>query len=985
MFSSEDFIYSDRLILRTPFYSVDAYATKFLPQMMRDQAFRNALLLASPPLYREIEKKEFRFESLSAKEQLTLFKYYNRMSFRPTPFGGFASVSIAKWSSDGRIKLAEDREASLQLLPSVERRIAEMAPTTNDGSLLVINPTLYRSGDGWRYVCSMPDQAGKLGFTLKAIDGASFYDHLFSYLSPKPVQQKAVIKFIMKRTGCTIREAAGHLDFLLIEQVLFDDRLPGLIEQNSLQDLTSLPAIAEMPAYDVSQEARQLIGISRSPFYTGMERPIATGGVSPEIQDHLRSALNLLTLLVPEGVPQDLEEFKKKFNERFDLEKVPLLIALDPDSGISYGQLHADPNKDALLGHLKFPADEAKSKSLEWTAVHRLLLKVWLRNTHRSYYEPVVISLEDALNLKEMQPKGILPPSLAVLFTCSEDSLLLDSAGGVTANAVIGRFSVFNVNISRLAKEIAMAEAEANPDVIFAEIHQRSHNHVDNINRRHQLYDHVIPLNVFPHPHEHGHINPSDLLIYIRNDEIILESASLGRRIIPRLPTAYNYHHNDLALFRLLCDLQYQGLKTNFSFEPERHFPGLEFYPRFTYQRCILSLAKWLFRREQYVHLLLKPYSLGQLHLFRQQHGIPRRVSLTQGDQQLVFDLATDEDAFCFLESLHGTESVVLREYLWPDKGVTSGKDNGYAGQYLALLINQKQVYEGNLYHTAVTAETERHFVPGSEWLYLSLYCNEERADQVLENLILPATTAIASDTEWFFVRYHDPMPHLRVRIKTNPEFAGHILASLSAAYKNGQWHNIISDFKTATYSRELERYSPELIHQVEQIFCAGTELYMTSLLSSDEKTKAEISFVVLYKMIQQFCGEGKPIIDLLTRIKNLFLAELKADKKLIRELDKIYRELSDRISKRMDGAATEQSAGAKFFSLIQQVGSATADRSVIDREQLISDLVHMQVNRMIASNQRRNEAVIYYCLHKYETSRIARESAAIAQTDFGD
>src|SRR5579871_4582286 len=56
---------------------------------------------------------------------------------------------------------------------------------------------------------------------------------------------------------------------------------------------------------------------------------------------------------------------------------------------------------------------------------------------------------------------------------------------------------------------------------------------------------------------------------------------------------------------------------------------------------------------------------------------------------------------------------------------------------------------------------------PGSTWLFMKLYCSHE-----LQNgLIAGPLRALAHDTlnekmadEWFFIRYADPDPHLRLR-----------------------------------------------------------------------------------------------------------------------------------------------------------------------------------------------------------------------------
>lgn len=975
MFSSEEYSFLDRLVLRTPFYSLDVYSAERLPEILGEQIFRNALLLASPDLYRAIAKKKFCYKELADRERLTLFKYYNRMSFRPTPFGAFASVSAVGWSADSLIRLGPP---VLHLLPSLEAKIRDRA---GERPMLIANPTLYQLGRTWRYVRSRTQPSGKLEFSLQAVAAAPLHDHLFDLLRTQAKNRADLEGRVMEFAGCSAPEAAAYIAFLIGEQVLLTDDLPGLIEPPVIMDLITISTDQQVP------EPAEVAGRrSFAPYYTGMTRETASGGVGPGLQDQLRAVLEVLARIVPHGRLGALEDFKDAFKARFDREKVPLLTALDPDAGISYGNLHRKAAEDLLLGGLKFSGEDPAEAALEWTTVNRLFLRIWLQDTSRGLYEPVHIREEDLDTLPAKNMEGSLPPSLAVLFTRSEGRLILENAGGATATALVGRFSVFDEKISRLAREISAAEAAANPDVLFAEIHQRSNNHVDNINRRVQLYDHVIPLNVFTHAQERGHILPGDLLVSVRGEELVLESLSLGRRVIPRLPTAYNFRHNELAIFRFLCELQYQGLRPDLTFDPERLFPGLHFYPRFSYRDCIISLAKWHFSKEQVGHLLFKPFSLGRLHLFRQDHGLPRHISLTQGDQQLVFDLASDREALFFLETIRELEHILIREYLFPDRALTAGKNLRHAGQYIALLKKKEPVYRGLQPETLTTTETERRFIPGSEWLNITLYCTARSADQVLADVVLPVLEGGASKKRhWFFIRYHDPRPHLRIRVKTAPEDTGRLMSAFKERLSRDNRRDLVGDFKTETYCRELERYSPDLISSVEDLFCAGTAVYLDRLTDTGLIQEREFfPFAVVYAMITRFLPPGPAVAAYLHWVKDHFLKELKADKALKRDLDDKYREISGelaRILSKSEHQLTDKESLPAFLVKVDRLSRATESWTNAKREEFLSDLIHMQVNRMFTASQRQNEAVIYYCLHKFELSKIAKEKAANSAT----
>src|ERR1700753_2600742 len=85
------------LFLRAPYYSFAGYDPERLEEVLKDRGFRNGLFLASPAFYNELKKKEFELHKLAEKEKHSVSKYYNRMCFRPTPFGSFASFSLLTW------------------------------------------------------------------------------------------------------------------------------------------------------------------------------------------------------------------------------------------------------------------------------------------------------------------------------------------------------------------------------------------------------------------------------------------------------------------------------------------------------------------------------------------------------------------------------------------------------------------------------------------------------------------------------------------------------------------------------------------------------------------------------------------------------------------------------------------------------------------------------------------------------------------------
>src|SRR5690606_14111313 len=130
-----------------------------------------------------------------------------------------------------------------------------------------------------------------------------------------------------------------------------------------------------------------------------------------------------------------------------------------------------------------------------------------------------------------------------------------------------------------------------NPDVVFFDLAYTCEEKVDNVNRRQRLYTTELTFSSWSTLPES--LRMEDILVGVQENELLLCHRQSGKRLVPRLASAYNYTRSDLTHFRFLCDLQHQGLHTDLHVDAQRMFPGLDKYPRIYYKSCIISPARW--------------------------------------------------------------------------------------------------------------------------------------------------------------------------------------------------------------------------------------------------------------------------------------------------------------------------------------------------------------------------------------------------------
>lgn len=139
-----------------------------------------------------------------------------------------------------------------------------------------------------------------------------------------------------------------------------------------------------------------------------------------------------------------------------------------------------------------------------------------------------------------------------------------------------------------------------------------------------------------------------------------------------------------------------------------------------------------------------------------------------------------------------------------------------------------------------INDNSKKKFIPATEWLYLKIYAGVKTADIILDEAIQPLMKYFQENdyiSKWFFIRYNDPKPHLRIRFKLNNiDDYSKILVKINEALQEYIESGEISDIVIDTYSRELERYGENTIEEAEILFYKNSEFTLQCLHYDDEE-----------------------------------------------------------------------------------------------------------------------------------------------------
>jgi len=267
-------------------------------------------------------------------------------------------------------------------------------------------------------------------------------------------------------------------------------------------------------------------------------------------------------------------------------------------------------------------------------------------------------------------------------------------------------------------------------------------------------------------------------------------------------------------------------------------------------------------------------------------------------------------------------------------------------------------------------------FSIGTEWIYYKIYCGVKTADVVLLQVIKPICANLLKDKcidKWFFIRYADPDPHLRLRFhitceESIPKIILMMRDSLDLYIENRQ----IWDVQLATYQRELERYGTPTITSAESVFFYDSEQVVYIM---EESTNDEELFVHAFHWIEKLVGlfqlSDPEQIAFLERMQQQFKDEFDVKKETTKQLNLKYKNLESRLFQSSSIRAKQE---VLLSAVIKNIRDAEKNNLLdVSLEQLISSYIHMSINRIFRSQQRLHEMLIYNFLYKKYNSKMVR------------
>jgi thiopeptide-type bacteriocin biosynthesis protein len=363
------------------------------------------------------------------------------------------------------------------------------------------------------------------------------------------------------------------------------------------------------------------------------------------------------------------------------------------------------------------------------------------------------------------------------------------------------------------------------------------------------------------------------------------------------------------------------------------HASSLPFLPRIRRGRSILHPARWIIERDALPDPSgAWPRWRDAWHQHRQLRHLPASVLIGEDDVQVRLDL--DDD----------THLTLLRDHLARHAHVVLTEAPGPAGwidhRPAELLLTHTHTGPAACRPRQVRpAQPVQHRPGESGWIEARLH---GRLDDILTDLAGRPTNHLPPG--WWFLRYPDPQPHLRLRVPVrDPDLAAATIRRLAVWAKDPHTAGAMHDYSLHTYRPEARHGSGATLAAAHAVFAADSR----AVLGRRAGDRQAITAAGMIAIADAFTGDG---------------------------LGWIAAHVARRSGPRLDAAQLQL---AQTSAVDEQLATALAsyrslvDEGGVDPDEVLGDLLHLHHARMIGVD----DASERHCLRLART--IAHTAAA--------
>ncbi|GAA4239290.1 lantibiotic dehydratase [Actinomadura meridiana] len=615
----------------------------------------------------------------------------------------------------------------------------------------------------------------------------------------------------------------------------------GLLEANASAISGLRPLLAELRQIAEELDCGRITTGTKMRDLAEVEHPVSVdvrvGATMVLPRQVAVEAANAATALVclsphPDGDP-GWKAYHERFMARFGANAaVPLTLLVDPVAGIGYPDHFTAPTEDL-----------PRELSVRDTRLLALAQQAALEGSHEVVLdEGFLASLREGSEILRIPPHlelftQLWAPSLSAVE--QDDFRLVVSGIARTGTALSGRFiDLLPEEDQRHRRAVygrlpTYVEGAAAAHLSFPPVHP----HLENVVRAPQLLPRLVTM-AEHRPEADDRFRLDDLAVTADARGMYLFSRSSGQVVEPMLANA-GARHVMPPMARLLFEIPRARLAASspFAWGAARCLP---FLPRIVFGRSILSTARWTIPSTALPDPdLAKDRWRTEFDTLRGRLRLPGTISVGDSDLRLRLNLDDAMDLAVLRD--HLDQARAAGKPLVIAEGATPADHGWFDGRANELIIPVASNRPTAPTPTILTRQRppalmgpRRGVLPGAGHLLMAkLYTDPALMDTVLVHKLPDLLSQWPVPPSWWFVRYRDPEPHLRIRIHTDDQTSAFArISAWAVQLRDGGFIRVLT---FNTHLPETARYGEGAIqHAAEALFAADSAAALAHLAALD-------------------------------------------------------------------------------------------------------------------------------------------------------
>lgn len=996
----------DKFMVRIPFVPDDEsrhlYDDEEIIKLCEDKVFREQVLVSSKDLYDVMLRFKDIYKTMPKKKKNnfieSITEYHIRLRTRTTPFGLFVSVGMGTFDNENKNnydigciykKVRVDSAWLFQLIKKIE---LECAPELE----YRINDAVRVKGNRIIMQYSIDEKLDEL--TMRRTPA---YDIVEECARKNVTFASMLEKLKEKYPEVSEEQMSGFLRQLIEKGVLISNLRPPFTSKNQLKffierlskinqyedTVTKLSQIEKMCSdYEKTEigEGEQLYleivdrmaELEKSKFFLQVDLGNGNKEIKLRYQyaQDISQVISLLTYMANPVKEQHsyIDDYRNSFLEKFGNDReVCILDMLDQDSGIG-----APP-------HYNKPANKFQMQTSELNLYNKKLKDYFLMKYTYALQNHVPIEiLEDEIKqiCGEEVPLEEMPDSMDIYFIPkkTEEGIRLylsTSIGATSAGKTLGRFTYLSEEMSSVVKDITekrqqiFGENKILCGLNFLPESARSGNVAQGVSYKEK----ELVFYTSSEKDETNILHMEDILVGIRDDKFYVRDKQSGKQLIFDTGNMFNPALTSNAI-HFLQQVAREGMR-NWDIVPwEQVFVSFKYVPKIIYKNVVLSGARWELNaqdlgmannstEEEFKKLFLKVCD---------KYHIPKKFYYSENDNRLKLDIESDYSIRILYHVFKQKgKTVRLEEIEEGEDFMMDQNGNKYPAEVVLNLINKNVIpVKEDIKKVEEADIADRVKIPFDEWLFFKLYIVPDRENELLGLIIHDYMQALKQKYEfdYFFMRYMDPKPHIRLRLHASREILLSVYQEIFPWLQNLITGKICGDICLASYEREVERYGgSELISYAEEVFF------------QDSYAIGQILKLMRMKQISDFSEEEVAITSMLLYLEQFGLSYEEREYFLRfqfynTEYLPVFKKNKERYMKIFDlendwgymNASEEGKTILALLNLRREAVAAYADKmsgyDQLLKYSMIASVMHLDCNRLLGVDRKKESEVMCMC-----------------------